>query len=195
MSPQHILQNSQIARRLFANCLPKKVLHTRKLISQNQKRTRYFSGTVVSGEALWEHVVVSQVTWAQRCWNIGKVCAKLFCCSYAWVTRRLPTAEGHSDGTAEQGVGELERCLATHCNNPYPFSEHQKWNKFWTLKGLWMWGAAMCSGIHFFWCKDHGRHFYTSGKKRGAKKHIVCFLAEETPSYRCGADEWKKTGL
>lgn len=103
------------------------------------------------------------------------------CCSCTWVTRRLPTAEGHSDRTAEQAVRELERCLATHLQQSIPFQ--------WTLgeveqthalKGLWMSGAAICWGIHFLWDKDHGRHFYTSGKK-GAEKRVVFFLAEERP--------------
>lgn len=87
--------------------------------------------------------------------------------------QKIPSTEGHSDKTSEQGFGDLDRCLDSLCNNPYPFSEHQeKWKKFWTLKDIWMWGTAICSVIHFFWDKDLGRHFYTS-EKRHAKEHIV----------------------
>ncbi|CAM2119587.1 unnamed protein product [Caretta caretta] len=111
-------------------------------------------------------------------WDVGKVRARLFCCSHTRGTSRQRVVVIEQ---LEWEVLELERHLATSPGNP-PLcgASWEKREELRALDDLWARGAFVRSCIHFLRDMDCGSHFfYTLEKKRGAKKHDLCLLAED----------------
>nr|XP_042702031.1 uncharacterized protein LOC101937174 [Chrysemys picta bellii] len=76
---------------------------------------------------------------------------------------------------------ELERRLAASSGDPPLCGAYwEKREELQTLDNLRARGAFVRSHIHLLWEMDRGsRFFYALEKKRGAKKHILCLLAED----------------
>ncbi|CAM2104264.1 unnamed protein product [Caretta caretta] len=137
-------------------------------------------GFVVSFQEFWpawqgqRHAFPS----VQRWWDLGKVCAWLFCCDYtlgaSW--RRDAAIE-----QMEQEVLGVVRHLAASPEDPSLCGAC--WEKLEELQALedhQAQGAFLRSCIYFLREMDHGFcFFYALEKKRGAKKHITCLLEED----------------
>ncbi|CAM2112542.1 unnamed protein product [Caretta caretta] len=125
----------------------------------------------------------------RRWWDLGKVCARLFCRDYTQGTSRQRNAAIEQ---LEREVLELERRLAASPEDPLLYRAcREKREELRALEDHWARGAFVRSRIHLLWEMDRGSHFfYALEKMRGAKKHITCLLAEDgTPSrnrWRCG---------
>ncbi|CAM2120245.1 unnamed protein product [Caretta caretta] len=125
---------------------------------------------------------------ARRWWDLGKVCARLFCRDYTQGTSRWRNAVIEQ---LEREVLELERCLATSPKDPLLCRAcREKREALRALEDHRTWGAFVRSCICLLREMDHGsRFFYALEKMRGAKKHVTCLLAEDgTPSrnrWRC----------
>ncbi|CAM2111072.1 unnamed protein product [Caretta caretta] len=133
---------------------------------------------------------------ARRWWDLGKVCARLFCCEYTGGTSPQRDAAIEQ---LEREVLELERRLATSPEDP-PLCRacREKREELRALEDHWPRGAFVQSCIRLLWEMDHGSHFfYALEKRRGAKKYVSCLLAEEgTPSrirWRCAGGQEPST--
>ncbi|CAM2106918.1 unnamed protein product [Caretta caretta] len=115
---------------------------------------------------------------AWRCWDLGKVRARLFCCNYTRGTSRRRNA---AIDQLEREVLELERRLAASPKDPSLCGAcREKWEELRALEDHWAWGAFVRSRIRLLREMDHGsRFFYALEKMRGAKKHVTCLLAED----------------
>ncbi|CAM2119883.1 unnamed protein product [Caretta caretta] len=114
----------------------------------------------------------------RRWWDFGKVRARLFCRDYTWGASR------RRDGAIKQlewEVLELERCLATSPEDPSLCGVcREKQEELQALEDHWARGTFVRSCIHLLREMDGVSHFfYALEKKRGAKKHITCLLAED----------------
>ncbi|CAM2110697.1 unnamed protein product [Caretta caretta] len=125
-----------------------------------------------------DHIYLSPRQW----WDLGKVCAQLFCHDYTQGTSRWRDAAIEQ---LEREILELERRLAASTEDP-PLCEacREKREELQALKDHRARGTFVQSHIHLLWKMDHGScFFYTLEKRRGAKKHVTCLLAEDgTPS-------------
>ncbi|CAM2118491.1 unnamed protein product [Caretta caretta] len=115
---------------------------------------------------------------ARRWWDLGKVCAWLFCCDY---TRGASRRRDAAIGLLEREVVELERCLAARPEDPSLCRAcREKREELWALEDHRARGAFVRSCIRLLREMDRGSHFfYALEKKRGAKKHITCLLTED----------------
>ncbi|CAM2098380.1 unnamed protein product [Caretta caretta] len=115
---------------------------------------------------------------ARRWWDLGKVHIWLFCCDY---TRGASWRRDAAIGQLEREVLELERRLATSPEDPSLCGAC--WEKREELRALEdhrARGAFVRSCIRLRREMDRGSHFFFAReKKRGAKKHITCLLAED----------------
>ncbi|CAM2113425.1 unnamed protein product [Caretta caretta] len=115
---------------------------------------------------------------ARRWWDLGKVPARLFCRDYTQGTSRRRDAVIEQ---LEQEVLELERRLAASPKDP-PFCRacREKQEELRALEDYRAQGAFVRSRICLLREMDHGScFFYALEKRRGAKKHITCLLAED----------------
>ncbi|CAM2112213.1 unnamed protein product [Caretta caretta] len=125
---------------------------------------------------------------ARRWWDLGKVRARLFCRDY---TRGASRRRDAAMGQLEREVFELERRLAASPEDPSLCGAcREKREELRALEDHRARGAFVRSRIRLLREMDRGsRFFYALEKKRGAKKHITCLLAEDgTPSrirWRC----------
>ncbi|CAM2110699.1 unnamed protein product [Caretta caretta] len=121
-----------------------------------------------------DHIYLSPRQW----WDLGKVCAQLFCHDYTQGTSRWRDAAIEQ---LEREILELERRLAASTEDP-PLCEacREKREELQALKDHRARGTFVQSHIHLLWKMDHGScFFYTLEKRRGAKKHVTCLLAED----------------
>ncbi|CAM2096653.1 unnamed protein product [Caretta caretta] len=111
----------------------------------------------------------------RRWWDVGKVCAGLFCCDYSWgATLRRDAVIGQ----LEREVLELERCLASGPKDPPLRAAY--WEELRALEDHRAWGTFVRSCILLLWEMDRGScFFYALEKRRGAKKHVTCLLVED----------------
>ncbi|CAM2112895.1 unnamed protein product [Caretta caretta] len=79
-------------------------------------------------------------------------------------------------------VLELERCLAaTPEDLPLCEACREKPEELWALEDHQTRGAFVRSRICLLWDMDDVSHFfYTLEKRRGANKHVTCFLSEDS---------------
>ncbi|CAM2118848.1 unnamed protein product [Caretta caretta] len=125
---------------------------------------------------------------AWRWWDLGKVRARLFCRDYTWGTSRWSNA---AIGQLEREVLELERRLAASPEDPSLCGAcREKREELRALEDHRARSAFVRSCIRLLREMDHGSHFfYALEKKRGAKKHVTCLLAEDgTPAHGSGGD-------
>ncbi|CAM2100050.1 unnamed protein product [Caretta caretta] len=109
-------------------------------------------------------------------WDVGKVCARLFCHDYTW------GATWQRDvviGQLEWEVLELERHLASSPKDPPLLAAYwEKQEELWALEDHRTLGAFVQSRIHLLREMDCGSRFFCAlEKRRGAKKHVTCLLA------------------
>ncbi|CAM2118680.1 unnamed protein product [Caretta caretta] len=149
-------------------------------------------GFVASFREFW-------LAWrGQRCalpsargwWDLGKVHTQLFCRDY---TRGASRRRDAAIGQLEREVLELERCLAASPEDPSLCGAcREKREELRALKDHQARGAFVRSRIRLLREMDRSsRFFYALEKKRGAKKHITCLLAEDgtpitDPAEMCG---------
>ncbi|CAM2117468.1 unnamed protein product [Caretta caretta] len=115
---------------------------------------------------------------ARRWWDLGKVRARLFCRNY---TRGACRRRDAVMGQLEREVLELERHLAASPEDPSLCGVcREKREELRALEDHRARGAFVRSRIRLLREMDRvSRFFYTLEKKRGAKKHITCLLAED----------------
>ncbi|CAM2106994.1 unnamed protein product [Caretta caretta] len=115
--------------------------------------------------------------FVQQWWDLGKVRARLFCLDY---TRSPSRRRDAAIEQLEREVLQLERHLAASPEDPSLYRACQeKQEELWALEEHRARGAFLRSRIHLLREMDHGsRFFYALEKRRGAKKHITCLLAE-----------------
>ncbi|CAM2116766.1 unnamed protein product [Caretta caretta] len=127
---------------------------------------------------------------AQRWWDLGKVCAWLFCRDY---TRGTSQQRNAAIEQLEWEVLELERCLAANPEDPLLCGVC--WEKREELRALedhQAQGAFVRSRICLLREMDRvSCFFYALEKMRGAKKHVTCLVAEDgtpltEPAEMCG---------
>ncbi|CAM4671350.1 unnamed protein product, partial [Caretta caretta] len=111
-------------------------------------------------------------------WDVGKVRARLFCRNYTQgATRRRDAVIGQ----LEREVLDLERRLASGPEDPPLHAAY--WEKREELRALEdhrARGAFVRSHICLLREMDRGScFFYALEKRRGAKKHVTCLLAED----------------
>ncbi|CAM2104850.1 unnamed protein product [Caretta caretta] len=126
----------------------------------------------------------------RRWWDLGKVCAKLFCRDYTRGTSRWRNAVIEQ---LEREVLEMERRLAANPKDPSLCRAcREKREELRALEDHWARGAFVRSCIRLLREMDRGSHFfYALEKMRGAKKHVTCLLAEDgtpltDPEEMCG---------
>ncbi|CAM2095775.1 unnamed protein product [Caretta caretta] len=136
---------------------------------------------------------------ARRWWDLGKVRARFFCRDY---TQGASRQRDVAIGQLEWEVLELERHLATSPEDPSLCGAFQeKREALRTLENHRARGAFVRSRIRLLREMDRGScFFYALEKKRGAKKHVTCLLAEDgTPltdlAEMCGRARAFYTGL
>ncbi|CAM2096555.1 unnamed protein product [Caretta caretta] len=115
---------------------------------------------------------------ARQWWDLGKVHAWFFCRDYTQgASRRRDVAIGQ----LEREVLELERRLAASPEDPFLCGAcREKREELRALEDLRARGAFVRSRICLLREMDCGsRFFYALEKKRGAKKHVTCLLAED----------------
>ncbi|CAM2103840.1 unnamed protein product [Caretta caretta] len=115
---------------------------------------------------------------ARRWWDLGKVCAKLFCRDYTRGTSRRRNA---AIKQLEGEVLEMERRLAASPEDPFLCEAcREKREELRALEDHRARGAFVRSRIRLLREMDRGSHFfYALEKTRGAKKHVTCLLAED----------------
>ncbi|CAM2106147.1 unnamed protein product [Caretta caretta] len=115
---------------------------------------------------------------AWRWWDLEKVRARLFCRDYTQGASRRRDA---AIGQLEREVLELERHLAASSEDPSLCGAcREKREELRALEDNQARGAFVRSRIRLLREMDRGsRFFYALEKKRGAKKHITCLLAED----------------
>ncbi|CAM2120301.1 unnamed protein product [Caretta caretta] len=154
-------------------------------------------GFVESFQELWlawrgqRHAFPSVRWW----WDVGKVHTRLFCRDYTQGASRQRSAAIEQ---LEREVLELGRCLATSPKDPSLCGAYQeKQEELRALEDHQTQGAFVQSCIHLLREMDHGsRFFYGLEKRRGAKKHVTCLLAEDgTPPHGSGGDAREGQGL
>ncbi|CAM2112286.1 unnamed protein product [Caretta caretta] len=123
-------------------------------------------------------------------WDLGKVRTRLFCHDY---TRGASRWRDAAIGQLEREVLELERRLAASPKDPsLSRACREKRKELRALEDYRARGAFVRSRIRLLREMDHdSRFFYTLEKKRGAKKHVTCLLAEDStpltdPAEMCG---------
>ncbi|CAM2096320.1 unnamed protein product [Caretta caretta] len=110
-------------------------------------------------------------------WDLGKVRARLFCHDYTQGTSRQRNVAIEQ---LEGEVLEMERHLAAIPEDP-PLCKAcwEKWEELRALENHRARGAFVQSHICLLREMDRdSRFFYTLEKRRGAKKHVTCLLAE-----------------
>uniref|UniRef100_A0A452HFR9 Reverse transcriptase domain-containing protein n=1 Tax=Gopherus agassizii TaxID=38772 RepID=A0A452HFR9_9SAUR len=114
----------------------------------------------------------------RRWWDLGKVRARLFCRDY---TRGASRRRDAAIGQLEREVLELERRLAVNPEDPSLCGAcREKREELRALEDHRARGAFVRSRIHLLREMDRGsRFFYALEKRRGAKKHVTCLLAED----------------
>ncbi|CAM2106691.1 unnamed protein product [Caretta caretta] len=123
---------------------------------------------------------------ARRWWDLGKVCARLFCRDYTRGTSRWRNAAIEQ---LEWEVLELERHLAANPEDPLLCGAcWEKREELQALEDHWARGAFVRFHIRLL---RGPRFFYALEKTRGAKKHVTCLLAEDgtpltEPAEMCG---------
>ncbi|CAM2104885.1 unnamed protein product [Caretta caretta] len=115
---------------------------------------------------------------ARQWWDLGKVHAQLFCCDY---TRGASQQRDAAIEQLQQEVLELERRLAASPENPPLCGAcREKREDLWALEDHRAWGAFVRSRIYLLREMDRGScFFYALEKRRRAKKHVTCLLAED----------------
>ncbi|CAM2119976.1 unnamed protein product [Caretta caretta] len=115
---------------------------------------------------------------AQRWWDLGKVCARLFCRDY---TRGTSQRRNAAIEQLEREVLELERRLAASPEDPLLCGAcREKREELRALEDSRARGAFVRSRNRLLREMDRGfRFFYALEKTRGAKKHVTCLLAED----------------
>ncbi|CAM4459899.1 unnamed protein product, partial [Lepidochelys kempii] len=129
----------------------------------------------------------------RRWWDLGKVCAKLFCRDYTRGTSRRRNAAIEQ---LEWEVLEMERRLAASPEDPSLCGAcREKREELRALEDHRARDAFIRSRIRLLREMDRGsRFFYALEKMRGAKKHVTCLLAEDgTPLM--DPEEMRMTGL
>ncbi|CAM5165619.1 unnamed protein product [Eretmochelys imbricata] len=123
-------------------------------------------------------------------WDLGKVCAKLFCRDYTRGTSRRTNAAIEQ---LEREVLEMERRLAANPEDPSLCGAcREKREELRALKDHRARGAFVRSRIRLLREMDRSsRFFYALEKTRGAKKHVTCLLVEDgtpltDPEEMCG---------
>ncbi|CAM2106424.1 unnamed protein product [Caretta caretta] len=112
---------------------------------------------------------------ARRWWDLGKVRTQLFCRDYARGASRWRDAAIEQ---LEWAVLELERHLAATPENPPLCGACRE--ELRALEDHRARGAFVRSRICLLREMDHSsRFFYALEKRRGAKKHVTCLLAED----------------
>ncbi|CAM2113133.1 unnamed protein product [Caretta caretta] len=116
---------------------------------------------------------------ARRCWDVGKVRTQVFCHDY---TRGASWWRDATTEQLEQEVLEFERCLHASPEDPSLCGAcREKCEELQALEDHRAWGAFIRSHIRLLWELDRGsRFFYALEKKRKAKKHVTCLLAEDS---------------
>ncbi|CAM2112404.1 unnamed protein product [Caretta caretta] len=114
----------------------------------------------------------------QRWWDLGKVCARLFCHDYTRGTSRRRNAAIEQ---LEQEALELERRLATSPEDPLLCGAcREKREELRAFEDHQARGTFVRSRIRLLREMDRGSCFlYALEKTRGAKKHVTCLLAED----------------
>ncbi|CAM2105920.1 unnamed protein product [Caretta caretta] len=114
----------------------------------------------------------------QQWWDLGKVHIRLFCRNYTRGTSRWRNVAIEQ---LEWEVLELERRLAASPEDLLLCGAcREKREEFQVLEDHRAWGAFVRSRICLLREMDRGsRFFYALEKRRGAKKHITCHLAED----------------
>ncbi|CAM2104280.1 unnamed protein product [Caretta caretta] len=115
---------------------------------------------------------------ARRWWDLGKVRTRLFCHNYTRGTSRRRNAAIEQ---LEWEVLEMERRLAASPKDPLLCGVYrEKQEELQALEDHQARGAFVRSRIHLLWEMDRGScFFYALEKRRGAKKHATCLLAED----------------
>ncbi|CAM5087679.1 unnamed protein product, partial [Natator depressus] len=115
---------------------------------------------------------------ARRWWDLGKVRARLFCRDY---TRGASRRRDAAIGQLEREVLELDRRLAASPEDPSLCGAcREKREELRALEDHRARGAFVRSRIRLLREMDRGsRFFYALEKKRGAKMHVTCLLAED----------------
>ncbi|CAM2118937.1 unnamed protein product [Caretta caretta] len=150
----------------------------------------HFNSTLLEDEGFMTSFREFWLAWReQRCafssawrwWDLGKVCAKLFCHDYTWGTSRRRNAAIEQ---LEREVLEMERRRAASPEDPFFCGAcREKREKLRALEDHRARGAFVRSRIRLLREMDRGsRFFYTLEKTRGAKKHVTCLLAEDGTS-------------
>ncbi|CAM2098135.1 unnamed protein product [Caretta caretta] len=137
-------------------------------------------GFVASFQEFW---LAWQRQWrafpsAQRWWDLGKVCAWLFCRDY---TRGASRWRDVAIEQLDWEVLELERHLAASPEDP-PLCEacREKQEELRALEDHQAQGAFVQTCIRLLQEMDCGsRFFYALEKRRGAKKLVISLLAED----------------
>ncbi|CAM2115451.1 unnamed protein product [Caretta caretta] len=126
----------------------------------------------------------------RRWWDLGKVRAKLFCRDYTRGTSRRRNAAIEQ---LEREVLEMKRRLAADPKDPSLCGAcREKREELRALEDHRARGAFVRSRIRLLREMDRGsRFFYALEKTRGAKKHVICLLAEDgtpltDPEEMCG---------
>ncbi|CAM2102788.1 unnamed protein product [Caretta caretta] len=134
--------------------------------------------------SFWEFWLAWRGQWhafpsVQRSWDLGKVRARLFCRDY---TRGASRRRDAVIEQLEQEVLELERRLAASPEDPPLCGAcREKQEELRALEDHRAQGAFVRSHINLLQEMDRGsRFFYALVNRRGAKKYITCFLAEES---------------
>ncbi|CAM2118661.1 unnamed protein product [Caretta caretta] len=124
---------------------------------------------------------------ARQWWDLGKMHARLFCHDY---TRGASRRRDVAIEQLEREVLELERHLATSPEDPPLCGACRE--ELQALEDHRARGAFVRSHIRLLREMDCGScFFYTLEKRRGAKKHVICLLAEDNtpltdPVEMCG---------
>ncbi|CAM4635032.1 unnamed protein product, partial [Lepidochelys olivacea] len=115
---------------------------------------------------------------ARGWWDLGKERARLFCCDYTQGASRRRYAAIEQ---LEWEVLELERLLAVSSKDPPLCGAcREKREELRAIEDHRAQGAFIRSRICLLREMDRGsRFFYALDKRRGAKKHITCLLAED----------------
>ncbi|CAM2110698.1 unnamed protein product [Caretta caretta] len=126
-----------------------------------------------------DHIYLSPRQW----WDLGKVCAQLFCHDYTQGTSRWRDAAIEQ---LEREILELERRLAASTEDP-PLCEacREKREELQALKDHRARGTFVQSHIHLLWKMDHGScFFYTLEKRRGPRNTSPVFWQRTAPPSR-----------
>ncbi|CAM2105161.1 unnamed protein product [Caretta caretta] len=121
---------------------------------------------------------LSRFEGMRQWWDLGKVHARLFCREY---TRGTSQWRNVAIEQLEREVLELERHLAASAKDPSLCRACQEKRKeLRALEDHRARGAFIQSRIRLLREMDRGsRFFYALEKRRGAKKHVTCLLAED----------------